>query len=139
MPLMPGEVPGDIHALSAEAGHDDVVREVDEVRLVGVGGGRVDVHVHELAVRREDAARAPDAAVTPGLRWLLCLCRGVRPVGQGDVDRQIRQRLLDLRLAHSGDLGAGEIQHLQARYPFQVNESGIGDPRTVEVKSLEPR
>ena len=94
-----GEVPEDIHALDGlarflgismpfdapEAGHDDVVREVDEVLLVGVGGGRVDVHIHQLAVRREDAALAPDAAVTPGLRWLLCLCRGVRPVGSKEM------------------------------------------------------
>ena len=42
-------------------------------------------------------------------------------------------------LPSSGDLGAGEIQHLQARHPSQVNESGIGDPRTVELKILEPR
>ena len=32
------------------------------------------------------------------------------------------------------NLGVGEIQHLQARHPSQVNESGIGDPRTVELK-----
>ena len=46
--------------------------------LVSVGVGRVDVHIHQLAVRREDAAFAPDAAITSGLRWLLRPCRRVR-------------------------------------------------------------
>ena len=134
----PGEVPGDIHALDApEAGHDDDVREVDEVLLVGVGGGRVDVHIHQLAVRREDAALAPDAAVTPGLRWLLCLCRGVRPVGQGDVDDEIRQRLEDLRLARSGDLGMVGRQDLEPRESLEVPQAGIADCGTVDPQVFQ--
>jgi hypothetical protein len=45
---------GDAHALDPlEAGHDEDVGEVDEVLLVGVGVRRVDVHIHQLAVRRE--------------------------------------------------------------------------------------
>ena len=53
-------------------------------------------------------------------------------VGEPDQGTQVGE-------SRTGNLGVGEIQHLQARHPSQVNESGIGDPRTVELKLPEPR
>ena len=41
--------------------------------------------------------------------------------------------------ARTLNLGVGEIQHVQARHPSQVNESGIGDPRTVELEAAASR
>ncbi len=61
-----------------QAGHDEGLREPDEVFLVGVRVRGIDAQTYQLAVGREQAALALDDAVTPGGRWLLGPWRGVR-------------------------------------------------------------